>query len=169
MTDRAYGLFTASEHRPPPPTYATFTGDPPPDRRPPAWWWAVLAGLVVTAAALAAYVLLTARTSAGDGNPGPAAYPADVHAVASAVCDTPMQDTVAGEREFFVRESGTCIVGSGDKVTVYAFGTATAEDQWLQVASGFGGVYVVGHGWVVSVDTQAVAETVRGKVGGEIR
>jgi hypothetical protein len=46
---------------------------------------------------------------------------------------------------------------------------ASAEGpDWLRVAQGFGGIYVVGQLWIASVDTQADAQVVQSAIGGTI-
>jgi hypothetical protein len=74
----------------------------------------------------------------------------------------------AARTEVFVREQGTCQVG-GASVTIYTFATGQSRNGWLNTASSFGGIYVVGAGWVVAAGTQQVADLVHGRLGGDIR
>jgi hypothetical protein len=70
--------------------------------------------------------------------------------------------------ELFVREQGDCQF-DGATVTLHTFTTGDAAASWLQVAQNFGGIYVVGDRWAISVDTQDKANAVRAKLGGDIR
>jgi hypothetical protein len=74
----------------------------------------------------------------------------------------------SGQTELYVREQISCALG-GSQITVYTFNDRASQQQWLDVARGFGGVYVIGDRWVVSTDDQATAQAVKGKLGGEIR
>jgi hypothetical protein len=66
----------------------------------------------------------------------------------------------------FAREEGNCTrVRDGSSVDIASF---ASQDNWLRVAQGFGGIYVVGQLWIASVDTQADAQAVQSAIGGTI-
>lgn len=81
-------------------------------------------------------------------------------------CTGLVQET--GQTELFVREQGRCEF-AGSTVTLYTFGSDDTRVSWVNAASQFGGVMVVGERWTASVGTPAVAEQVRAKLGGEVR
>jgi hypothetical protein len=62
-----------------------------------------------------------------------------------------------------VRASGSC-----GQVRIYTFASTPEQDGWFGVAQDAGRVYLVGHRWVVSADTESTLEGVQAKVGGEI-
>jgi hypothetical protein len=116
--------------------------------------------------AVAAALLLTVAACGGDEKaPAPSAGHT-LASLASAVgCGGLEHDK---DPQLFVREQGSCTIAA-HQVKLYTFGDTGSRDSWLKVAQGFGGVYVVGERWVVSVDEQETAELVRGLVGGDIR
>lgn len=68
--------------------------------------------------------------------------------------------------EMFVTEGGSCDL-EGEELGVYYFGDQDARDSYVDTASGFGGVYLVGDGWAVE-GPPAVLEDLRSDVGGEL-
>jgi hypothetical protein len=65
--------------------------------------------------------------------------------------------------ELFIKQGGPC-----GTVTVYTFSGDDTRDSWLKVAENFGGVYLVGDGWVIT-GKQAQLEAAKAKVGGSIQ
>lgn len=70
--------------------------------------------------------------------------------------------------ELYVRETACCEL-DGDMLTLYTFTDGEARDNWLAIAQGFGGIFVVGPSWVISADSQEAAERAQEGAGGEIR
>ena len=68
--------------------------------------------------------------------------------------------------EMFVTEGGSCDL-EGEDLGVYYFGDQDARDSYVETASGFGGVYLVGDGWAVE-GPPAVLEDLQSDVGGEL-
>jgi hypothetical protein len=64
----------------------------------------------------------------------------------------------------FTADEGYC----GD-VPVAWFATSALRDKWLAAATGFGGVYVVGDRWAVTLDSPAAARGVQARVGGTVK
>lgn len=72
------------------------------------------------------------------------------------------------DKELFVREQGTCDSDDGP-LTIYTF-SGKGQDQWLEVAQGFGGSpMVVGDRWVVVAQSQTQAEAVAETLAGDVR
>jgi hypothetical protein len=70
--------------------------------------------------------------------------------------------------EMFVKEAGKCQI-DGQEVTIYTFGDAEGRDGWLDVATTFGGVFLVGEGnWIIT-GPRAALEVAQDKAGGEIQ
>lgn len=67
------------------------------------------------------------------------------------------------------RLEGQCDLPNGDLVDIATFADQDSRDTWLKLATAFGGVYVVGDSWVVSVISHADAQTVQGDLGGDVR
>jgi hypothetical protein len=72
------------------------------------------------------------------------------------------------ETEVFVREQGSCQV-DGATVTLYTFASGQSRNGWVNAASDFGGIYVLGDRWAVAVGTQQLADLVHARLGGDIR
>jgi hypothetical protein len=69
--------------------------------------------------------------------------------------------------QLFTRDGWTCHTSSdGPDVSAYLFSNKGNRDQWLKVAKGFGGNYVVGDTWVVDTDTPALQTQVQTILGG---
>lgn len=68
--------------------------------------------------------------------------------------------------EMFVTEGGTCDL-DGEEVGAYYFADDEARDNYVDVASGFGGLYLVGDGWVID-GKRAVLEDLQADHGGEL-
>ncbi|HET7310830.1 MAG TPA: hypothetical protein VFJ17_05850 [Mycobacteriales bacterium] len=73
--------------------------------------------------------------------------------------------------ELFTKDGWECDTtsGGGGVVTAYVFSDDGNRDNWLKVARGFGGNYVVGNRWVVATDTPALAQQVQHVLGGTIK
>lgn len=65
--------------------------------------------------------------------------------------------------QLFTRENGRC----GD-IHLHTFSGNDTRDSWLKAAESFGGMYLVGDGWVISGD-KAELQAAQAKVGGEIQ
>lgn len=100
--------------------------------------------------------------ASGSGGSGAAASLQDI--ATKAGCSS----ITADSEELYVREGGTCTAGD-DELSVYTFNDAAAQQSWLEVAKGFGGVYVVGDRWVVSAPDADAAQRVQQKAGGEVQ
>lgn len=79
------------------------------------------------------------------------------------ICSGLTADTPA----LYAREQGACQIG-GERVSISTFDGAEQRDRWLQVARQFGGIYVIGPGWVVSVASQTTSDRVAQATGGKI-
>ncbi len=70
--------------------------------------------------------------------------------------------------QLFVREQAECTIGD-EGLDVYTFGSDDAQRSWLDTATKFGGVYVVGDGWIVMPERQETARAIQGAIGGTLR
>lgn len=122
-------------------------------------------GARAAAAALGLVALLTACGGESDSpsDSGPLAI-ADL--AAQAGCTS---HTVDPEPQLYVREQATCTGGPADAKTIYTFAETQQRDDWLEIAKGFGGIYLVGDGWIVDTGTAEVAEATKAVAGGEVR
>lgn len=121
------------------------------------WLLPVLAVAVVLALAGAAALFFWPTTA------GPAPRVADV--AARIGCST---SKLYPTTELYARESGSCgIAARTYRITVFA--DNDLRDQWLQVASQFGGSRVVGDRYAVSVDGVDEANRLAGVLGGTVR
>lgn len=68
--------------------------------------------------------------------------------------------------EMYVTEGGSCEL-DGETVSAYYFSDDDRRDSWVEVASDFGGPFLVGEGWVVDAKP-AVLEDIQAKHGGEL-
>lgn len=68
--------------------------------------------------------------------------------------------------EMYVTEGGGCDL-DGERVYAYYFSENDRRDSWVEVASQFGGPYLVGDGWVVDAKP-AVLEGIQTDHGGEL-
>lgn len=68
--------------------------------------------------------------------------------------------------EMYVTEGGACNLG-GEEVYAYYFSDNARRDSWVEVASNFGGPYLVGDGWVVDAKP-AVLKDLQAEHGGEL-
>jgi hypothetical protein len=120
----------------------------------------------VAAVALVAAAALAAcggdAESSEDGEGGAKSYDSVQELVDAFGCD----DFSAESEEMYVKEGGICEFGQQD-VYVYTFANAEAQASYVDTASTFGGLYLVGNDWVVS-STRYVLEQVQEYVGGEI-
>jgi len=64
----------------------------------------------------------------------------------------------------FTADEGYC--GS---ISVAWFSSSKLRDSWLEVAEAFGGVYVVGDRWAVTLDSPVVARQVQARLGGMVK
>jgi hypothetical protein len=96
---------------------------------------------------------------------GGSAEPLGIRAIAAKVgCQSFKSDS----QELYVAASGGCSGVPGvDEVAT--FNNNDARDSWLQAASAFGGVCVVGDRWVVCGPSRAAVEKVQARLGGEVR
>jgi hypothetical protein len=68
------------------------------------------------------------------------------------------------QHELYTSDEGSCF-GS----RLYWFARTALRDQWLAQALQFGGNYVVGDRWAISVDDPAKAQFVAAETGGQVR
>jgi hypothetical protein len=113
-------------------------------------------------AALAAAALVTAGCgSAGEERAPDAAY--TVEQLAAAVgCPAKPQGTATDVRQ------ASCTV-DGANVVFLQFDTESGQRHWLDYATLYGGVYLVGDRWVVTGGAEDYLRDLREKLGGEIR
>ena len=76
-------------------------------------------------------------------------------------------ETDNAQRELGAREEGQCTF-AGEEVTVLTYNTNSGRDAMNKIAKEFGGIAVLGDRWTVRVDTDAMAEQVRTKLGGKV-
>lgn len=74
----------------------------------------------------------------------------------------------SGQTELYTRENGLCDLGD-ETIIIYTFETDALKDQWIAAAQAAGGVLVEGDQWIVITSTQAIADAVKAKIGGEFR
>lgn len=119
---------------------------------------------------LPAYALLLASLAGCGGGSSDAkassaeVRPADV-ATAAGCADTFQMSTT---EELFARELGVCRIKDAE-VSLYTFASNANRDDWLDVASNFGGMYVVLDRAVISADSRDALEAAKAKAGGELR
>ncbi|CAN5754863.1 hypothetical protein BH20ACT23_BH20ACT23_19930 [soil metagenome] len=81
--------------------------------------------------------------------------------------DIDCSDLRADSDELFVREGGNCEDG---ELAVYVFNDSENRDNYLDVASEFGGgPYVVGENWVVEMPDDDSAEELADGLDAEVR
>lgn len=68
--------------------------------------------------------------------------------------------------EMYVTEGGSCSL-DGEEIYAYYFSDNDRRDSWVEVASQFGGPYLVGDGWVVDAKP-GVLESIEADHGGEL-
>jgi hypothetical protein len=68
--------------------------------------------------------------------------------------------------EMFVTEGGSCSL-EGQDINIYYFGDQRARDEYLEIATGFGGLYLVGVNWLVEAKRATLAE-LKAEHGGKI-
>jgi hypothetical protein len=68
--------------------------------------------------------------------------------------------------EMYVTEGGTCDL-EGEEVGAYYFADNEARDNYVDVASSFGGLYLVGDAWVID-GPRDVLEGLQADHGGEL-
>lgn len=110
-------------------------------------------------------VLAFVLAACGGGSAGGEVRPAQVAKDLGCTSSYQSQDT---EETLFVRERGHCTV-SGEKVQLFTFSDNETRDQWLSVASKFGGRYVVVDRAVVTSDSTSAVDTAHDKIGGDLR
>jgi hypothetical protein len=117
----------------------------------------------ITGTAVAAVAAL-ALAGCGSAKPAASPHPADLaHRIPGFYTYTAIEATM------FAREEGNCtLVRDGSSVDIASFASQDNQHNWLRVAQGFGGIYVVGQLWIASVDTQADAQAVQSAIGGTI-
>ncbi len=118
----------------------------------------ILVGLAAVLVAAGSYALtLALRRDAG-----PAPRVADV--AARIGCSTSKLDA---ELELYARESGSCGIGA-HRYSIAVFAGNEQRDQWLEVAVSFGGSYVVGDRFVVTVDSVDVGRELAPKLNARV-
>ena len=81
--------------------------------------------------------------------------------------DIDCSDLRADSDEMLVREGGSCEDGD---VAVYLFNDSENRDNYLDIASGFGGgPYVVGKNWVVEMPDADTAEELADELDAEVQ
>jgi hypothetical protein len=128
-----------------------------------------LAGLVMA-------MLLAGCTSGGGSSSAASGPSSGKYATAQAVIEDMktkgLQCLSTSDRsgQLYTKDGWECdTTADGGAVTAYLFSDSSNRDSWLQVAKGFGGNYVVGDKWVVATDTPALANQVRGYLGGTVK
>jgi hypothetical protein len=76
--------------------------------------------------------------------------------------------TPADDPQLGTREDVSCEL-RGESINVVTFNTSTARDQFLTVAREFGGIYIVGDLWAVSVPNEGLGLLVRNATGGVMK
>lgn len=75
-------------------------------------------------------------------------------------------DFSGDSEETYVTEGGSCDL-DGETVYAYYFEDNDRRDSWVEVASRFGGPYLVGDAWVID-GPPAVLEDLQAEHGGEL-
>lgn len=70
--------------------------------------------------------------------------------------------------ELYARELGKCTI-DGAEVSLYSFASNENRDNWLKVASGFGGLYLVLDKGVLTADSKGALETAKASAGGTLK
>lgn len=73
-----------------------------------------------------------------------------------------------GENQLFTREDVTCAFG-GEDANILTFASDDNKARWLEVAEQFGGLYVEGPDWIVSVEAQSTAQSIAATLDGKVR
>jgi hypothetical protein len=114
---------------------------------------------LVVAATVAA-VLAFAAGCGGGASSGPPPSPSSLSAkIPGCIGYAAISPTL------YAREEGGCTL-NGDQLDIVTFTTSAAEDNWVKVASQFGGILVRGDRWVVGTGSQASADAVKAALGG---
>lgn len=112
------------------------------------------------AAALAASTVLLVSCGGDDGGGSDVSSGQDV---ADLVGCTGFE---ADSEEMFVTDGGSCTL-DGEDIEVYYFAEQDAQDNYLDIAGGFGGQYLTGDNYIVGAPP-AVLEELQADIGGEI-
>jgi hypothetical protein len=112
-------------------------------------------GLVVS-------VLILAGCSSHASTPDRSGY-SSPRALCTAMGATFAEET--DEHTLFTSDEGYC----GDAATVSWFASSKLRDSWLEAALAFGGVYVVGDRWALTLDSPTAARQVQARVGGTVK
>ena len=71
--------------------------------------------------------------------------------------------------ELYTRSNATCSLSEDLSLDVATFASGENRDNWINTAKNFGGVFVVGANWAVSVNDPDTAKRIRGAIGGTVR
>jgi len=112
--------------------------------------------------ALVVSVLILAGCSSHASTPDRSAY-GSLSQLCTAM-GAPFAETPDGEHGLFTADEGQC-----GEVPVSWFADTWTRDSWLEAALAFGGAYVVGDRWAVTLDSPAAARQVQVKVGGTVK
>jgi hypothetical protein len=112
----------------------------------------------MTTTAVVTALALAACSSNGGNNASTASLPALCTKLGHSFAEE------SGEHELYTSDEGGC-----GQVRLYAFNSDNNRNQWLNVAQGFGGAYLVGDQWVIAADDPSLLDAARTKVGGERR
>lgn len=78
-------------------------------------------------------------------------------------------DYTSDSEEMYVKEGGTCTTSDGESVQIATFSDAKAQDDYMKVATSFGGTWVTGDLWAVSTDSAKAAGKVASATGGTVK
>lgn len=128
--------------------------------RTPTWVWIVLAAMAALAIAAGVYVALMLTNGGSQGAPPTAADIAH-----KAGCGPVTYDSAP--LELYIHEGLTCDIG-GKHAHVVTFAGTKQRDDYLKVAKGFGGNYVVGEGYIITVESPDAARLIAGQLGASV-
>ena len=112
------------------------------------------AGTLAAATAVALSLADCAHSDTTDRNASPSV-------VCAAIGGAFTEET--GEHALYTADDGSCT----DKITVSWFAGPAQRDQWLAVARGFGGAFLVGGRWILSADVGHLRPA-QAKIGGKL-
>lgn len=77
-------------------------------------------------------------------------------------------DFANDSEEMFVTDGGSCTLEAEDDLTIYYFKDDASRDNWIEVASAFGGESQLEGSNFVVVGDASLLEKIKGKIGGKI-
>lgn len=112
---------------------------------------------MITGVTMAAALMLTGCSGSDDG--------AEVDSGQAVADMVGCEGFEATSEEMYVTEGGPCQL-DGEEISVYYFADEDARDSYVEIASDFGGNYLVGDSWVVDAPP-AVLDELEEQHGGE--